>query len=88
MSLRWDLVDPASPPTVRHDSREWLAVTLVSPLVGSCFIASVHLNPSTSWPQKRASLKAMAALAKHFKPQLTLLLGDFNCTATNGSPLD
>ena len=26
--------------------------------------------------------------AKHFRPQLTLLLGDFNCTATNGSPLD
>ena len=33
-------------------------------------------------------MKAIAAVARHFRPQLTLPLGDFNCTATSGSPLD
>ena len=63
ISLRWDVVDPDSPPEVRHDSREGLAISWLSPLLGSCFVASVHLAPGSSCAQKGRSIRAMAALA-------------------------
>jgi hypothetical protein len=87
VSLRWDLVSDDSPPVIRHDGREWLAVTWLSPLLGSCFVASVHLAPSSTWAQKGKSLRAMAALAATYKPAVTLLMGDFNSASTQGTPV-
>ena len=87
ISLRWDVVDPDSPPEVRHDGREWLAVSWLSPLLGDCFVPSVHLAPGSSWAQKGKSSRALAALAASFRPALTLLLRDFNCAAELGTPL-
>ena len=86
ISLPWDVVSPDSPPEVRHDGREWRADTRLTPLLGSCFVASVHLAPCSPWAQKGRSIRAMATLAASFRPAVALLMGDFNCAADPGTP--
>ena len=75
-----------SPPVLAYDGEHWIAFLVHLDTIGRVMVVNTHLHPHLSFSAWVAEAKHITHLHSQLRPDLSVVMGDFNNKGTAGTP--